>query len=750
MSSLPRLLLPSCLITWLALSSLTPLHAGWKPLTREQAERVESLLAEMTLEEKIGQMNLLTADLDVTGPSLRPGYQEDVAAGRVGAVFNAYTADFTRALQEKAIAGSRLGIPLLFGYDVIHGHRTIFPIPLAEAASWDLEAIEGAARIAAIEATAEGLHWTFAPMVDIARDPRWGRVAEGAGEDVLLGSRIARARVRGFQGQDLGKRDTLLACAKHFAAYGAAQAGRDYHTADLSTQTLHEVYLPPFRAALDEGVATFMTAFNEVDGIPATGHAGLLTDLLRNRWGFQGFVVTDYTSINEMVPHGYAQDLRHAGALAARAGVDMDMQGSVFQRFLVDLVRSGEVPTERIEEAARRILEMKARLGLLEDPFRYCDPERERRLVLHPSHLQAAREMARKSMVLLENRDQVLPLGLEVRKIALVGPLADSRRDLIGSWSAAGDGERAISVLDAFRSRAGKELSIAHARGCEIQGEDRSGFAAARQVALDADLVVAVCGEAYSMSGEAASRTRLDLPGVQRALLELLVSTGKPVVLVLMSGRPLDLSWEAENLSAILQAWFPGVMGGPAVVDLLTGDHAPEGRLPVTFPRSVGQVPIFYAAKNTGRPVDPERPGEKYKSRYLDSPNSPLYPFGYGKTYTRFAYSDLQLDTEVLAGDGALQVSARLTNQGQRPGVEVAQLYVRDRFGAVTRPVRQLVDFQRVHLGPGESRAIRFRIRPQALAFPVGNGDPTPEPGDFEIFLGPDASRGLRGSFRLE
>ncbi len=713
------------------------------------SERVESLIRRMTLEEKVGQLNLLTSDWDVTGPSIRGDYAEEVSRGRVGAVFNAYTADFTRQLQERAVRGSRLGIPLLFGYDVVHGHRTIFPIPLGEAASFDLEAIQGAARIAATEAAAEGIHWTFAPMVDVARDPRWGRVAEGAGEDPWLGSEVARARVRGFQGEDLGAVDTLAACAKHFAAYGAPQAGRDYHSVDLSWQTLHEVYLPPFRAAFDAGAATVMTAFHDLNGIPCTAHPFLLGDLLRDTMGFPGLVVTDYTSINELVPHGLASDEAEAGRLAFTAGVDMDMQGSVFSRHLGAAVRAGAVPAERLDGAVRRVLLLKERLGLLEDPFRYCDGERQRQAALHPSHLAAARRLAQESFVLLENRGGVLPMTRRPLSLAVVGPLADSRRDLIGSWSAAGDGERPESVLGALRTALGEGAILRHARGCAVDGEDRSGFAAALAAAAASEVVLAVMGESYDMSGEAASRTRLDLPGVQSELVRELVATGKPVVLVVMSGRPLALEWESRHVAALLMAWFPGTMGGPALADVLLGKAAPSGRLPVTMPRSLGQVPIFAASRNTGRPVDPARPGEKYRSRYLDSPNEPLYPFGSGRSYTSFEYRDLEVSPRRVERRGRVTVTARLANVGARSGTEVVQLYMRDPVARVVRPLRQLRGFQRVTLRPGQTRVVRFELGHEDLAYPTETGEWVVEPGTIEVYVGPDSGTGLAGSFEV-
>jgi len=739
---------------WLAvailavLSTAMGLAAGLPPLSTGDHGRVEALLKGMTLEERIGQMTLMTSDWDVTGPTVRKDYLADIEAGRVGAIFNAYTAAFTRKLQTLAVERTRCKIPLLFGYDVIHGHRTIFPISLAETASWDLEGIERAARIAAREAAAEGLHWTFAPMVDVARDPRWGRISEGAGEDVHLGCLVARARVRGFQGDSLRSTDTILACAKHFAAYGAAQAGRDYHTVDLSERTLWSTYLPPFAAAIDEGAATVMTAFNELNGVPATANEFLLSKVLRSTWGFRGFVVTDYTSINEMVPHGYATDDADAARLAVSAGVDMDMQGSTFRNHLARLVAQGLVPAHRIEEAARRILEAKARLGLLDDPYRYCDEDRERRVVMAPEHLAFARDFARRCVVLLKNEPAVLPLASTPGRVALVGPLADGRRHMIGSWSAAGDWQRAVTVLEAFRERLGAE-NVVHAAGCPIDGDDRSEFAEARRVARSADIVVAVVGEGYDQSGEAACRTSLGLPGAQEALVRMLTATGKPLVLVVMSGRPLGLSWEAQHVPAIVQAWFLGTTAGHAVTDVLFGDHNPSARLPVTIPRNVGQIPLHYDMKNTGRPVDPAHPDEKYKSRYLDVPNTPLYPFGHGLSYTTFSYGDVRLGSSRLRRGAPIELSVEVRNTGRRDGDEVVQVYLHDRVGSVTRPVRQLADFRRIRLRRGERQRVSFSLPPDRLAFWRRDMTYGTEPGSFTVYVGGSSQATTAATFEL-
>lgn len=706
----------------------------------EMRRFVDALMARMTLKEKIGQLTLLTSDWESTGPTLRESYKQDIASGNVGAIFNAYTAGYTRELQKVAVERTRLRIPLLFGYDVIHGHRTIFPISLGEAASWDLSAIQLAARVAASEAAAEGLHWTFAPMVDVARDPRWGRVSEGSGEDVYLSSRIAEARVRGFQGRDLGATDTILATAKHFAAYGAAQAGRDYHTTDMSERELRDTYLPPFKAALDAGAGTFMTAFNELDGVPATGNKFLLTDVLRNEWGFEGFVVTDYTSINEMVPHGYARDEAHAGELAINAGVDMDMQGAVFMNHLEKSVAEGRVSQKRIDDAVRSILMMKYRLGLFHDPYRYSDPAREKAVVYKPEFLQAARDIARKSMVLLKNQGDVLPLTASAKSIAVIGPLGDSKEDMIGSWSAAGDRKtRPVTLLEGLRARVRNGVQVTHVRGAGYDfkdANDTSGFAAAVAAARNADVIVAAMGERWDMTGEAASRTSLDLPGAQQALLQELKKIGKPIVLVLMSGRPNSIEWAAQNVDAILHAWYPGTMGGHAIVDVLFGDYNPSGKLPITFPRTVGQVPIFYNAKNTGRPYTAENPQQKYLSRYLNTPNTPLYPFGYGLSYTDFSYSPVTLNRTSIGPGQTLRATVTVTNTGKRAGEEVVQLYVRDLVGSVTRPVKELKGFQKIALRPGARNTVTFALTDQDLAFHRADMSYGSEPGQFKLFIG--------------
>lgn len=697
--------------------------------------KIDALLQQMTLEEKIGQMTLYTSDWDVTGPTIRSGYRKDIEAGKVGAIFNAYSVDYVRDLQEMAVEKTRMKIPLMFGYDVIHGHRTIFPMPLAQAATWNMEAIEHSERIAAIEATAEGLNWTFSPMVDVARDPRWGRIMEGSGEDTYLTSRIAVARVKGFQGNDLADDNTLVACAKHYAAYGAALAGRDYNTVDMSDRVLRETYLPPFKACVDAGVGTFMTSFNEVDGIPATGSEYLLREILKKEWDFDGFVVTDYTSIAEMVPHGIVANNKEAGELAVNAGVDMDMQSGIFNDFLAQSVIEGKVKVSDIDDAVRRILRIKMLLGLFDDPYKYCNKQRQDTLIYHPEHLAFARAFAAESMVLLKNQNQTLPLSKQTGTIAVIGPLADSKKDMIGAWSAAGDFNKSVTVLEGIKGKVPTQR-VVYARGCEVEGDDRSSFDEAVTLAGRSDAVILVIGETKEMSGEAASRSEITLPGVQQELAEALIATGKPVVVVLMNGRPLDLSWLDAHAPAILEAWFPGTQAGHAVADVLFGDYNPSAKLTVSFPRNLGQVPIFYNNKNTGRPMS----AEKYTSKYLDVPNTPLYPFGYGLSYTTFKYDNLRISSPVLKANQKVEVSIQVTNTGKMAGHEVVQLYVRDLVGSVTRPVKELKDFRKIYLEPGAQSVVTFEITPATLEFLTRDMQRAAEAGDFEVFVGTDSS----------
>ena len=706
--------------------------------------RVDSLLRIMTLDEKIGQMVLFTSDWDVTGPTIREGYLDDIRSGRCGNIFNAYTVDYIRELQRVAVEESRLGIPLMFGYDVVHGHKTIFPIPLGESCSWDLDLIRRSASASAAEAAASGLNWTFAPMVDISVDPRWGRVSEGAGEDPYLGSLIAAARVKGFQGENLANPLTVLACVKHFAAYGAPFAGRDYNTVDMSERQFREFYMPPYKAGVDAGALSVMTAFNEYDGVPATGNPYLLKDLLKGEWNFQGFVVTDYTSINEMVHHGYARDEAEAGVKAVNAGVDMDLQGEVYFSYLRGLVDSGFVREKTIDDAVRRILNVKAKLGLFDDPYLYCDRARENQVVSNPEIKALSRDAARRSMVLLKN-EGCLPFDRGDR-IAVIGELAASRRDLLGSWKAAGEWDDMNSILDAVRAYNGA-ANVIYAEGCRKIGSDRSGFGEAMDAVAQADKVLMVIGEDWDWSGEAASRTDIGVPGIQSELLKMIASAGKPVAVVLLNGRPLVLEEESKDADAILEAWYPGTMGAEAVTDIVFGQYNPSGKLTMTFPRSVGQIPVFYYEKNTGRPI--YLPNDKYKSKYLDSPNEPLYPFGYGLSYTDFKYSNLTLSSPKMKKGHTIDATVTVTNIGSRTGEETVQLYIRDLIGSVTRPVKQLKGFQKLVLAPGESRTVTFTIDDEMLSFWRHDMTFGIEDGDFKVMVGGSSSDLLQTSFSL-
>lgn len=721
--------------------------ASWTGDTRLDA-KVNDLLGQMTLEEKVGQLMQHSSDDNATGPATKANILGEIRAGRCGAMLNVTGAAYSKTLQEVAVNESRLKIPLIFGYDVIHGFKTIFPICLGQAASWDIAAIENSDRIAATEATSAGIHWTYSPMVDIARDPRWGRMSEGAGEDTYLGTQIGKARIRAFQGDDLSRVDTMLACAKHFAAYGAAQAGRDYFTTEVSERTLREVYLPPFHAAVEAGVATFMAAFNDLNGVPASGNKFLLETILRREWGFKGFVVSDWGSVNELQHHGFASSPREATRLGFSAGVDMDMESKLYYPHLIELVRSGEVTEEQITVSVGRILAMKAKLGLFDDPYRYADPAREKATLMRPEYLEAARDLARRTFVLLKNEKQTLPIQKEAT-LALVGPLADSRIDLLGSWRGRGETSDVVTVLEGFKKVFPAERLL-YARGCDVTGKDTSGFAEARAAADKADVVVAVLGESWDMSGESSSRAHLDLPGQQAALLAELKKSGKPVVLVLTCGRALVLEDVIPLADSVVVAWLPGTMGGPAIADVITGAYNPAGKLPVTFPRNVGQVPIFYNHKQSGRP-QPEGERIQYRSNYLDSPNSPLFPFGFGLSYTHFTYANLKLSSSRMQAKGEpIKVSVTVKNDGAYDGEEVAQLYVRDLFGSVTRPVRELKGFSKIFLKKGEQREVSFALAPADLAFWRADMTFGTETGNFEVFVGGDSDAKLKGTFALE
>ncbi|MBI9061776.1 MAG: beta-glucosidase BglX [Marinilabiliaceae bacterium] len=704
----------------------------------DQAEMdvfLDSLMTEMTLEEKIGQTVLFASWWDVTGPVSDNNIVEDAKQGKVGAVFNALTADFIYRMQKEVVENSRLGIPLLFGYDVIHGYATTFPTPFAMSASWDPLQIEKSCRVAAIEAAADGLNWTFAPMVDIARDPRWGRIAEGAGEDTYLGSVIAAAQVRGFQGNDLSDEATLLACAKHFAAYGAAQAGRDYHTVDISERVLREVYLPPFKAACDAGVATYMTAFNELDGTPCSAHEHLLNDILKEKWGFNGFVVTDYTSIKEMVNHGSVADEKEAGEASMNSGVDMDMQSGIFMNHLKQSIEEGKVKEATVNEACRRILEMKYRLGLFEDPYRYCRPDAEKQnKIKSPEHFALAHEMAKKSIVLLKNEGGLLPLKkADLKSVALIGPMTDEQKQQLGAWHTTGKPETVTTILTAFKEKLGKATKIYTARGCDWEGDDRSGFAEALATAKKADVVVMCMGERENMGGEAASRVHIDIPVIQKELIKAIYKTGKPIVLLLHNGRPLTITWENENLPAIVECWHLGSMAGPAIADVVFGDYNPSGKLTATFPQHLGQVPIHYNMKNTGRPYNPN---DHFTTRYQDCSNDPLYPFGYGLSYSSFEYSDITLDKTVLEATGFMRATIQVSNTSGRDGEEVVQLYIRDLVGSVTRPVKELKGFEKVMIPAHKTVEVSFVIEAEDLAFWRKDMTFGAEKGSFQLFIG--------------
>jgi len=626
---------------------------------------------------------------------------------------------------------------------VIHGHRTIFPIPLGQSCTWDLVAIENAERIAAKEATAEGINWTYAPMVDIARDPRWGRVSEGSGEDTWLGCKIAEARVRGFQGKDLKANNTILACAKHFAAYGAAQAGRDYHAVDLSEISLYEWYLPPFKACLDAGVASFMTSFNEIGGIPSTANKWLLSDLLRGTWGFKGFVVTDYTSINEMVNHGIAADVEDAAMLALNAGVDMDMQGSAFLNFGDALLKEDKIKMERIDEAVRVVLEAKDNLGLFDDPYLYCNKQRQENEIMTAEDLAFARKMVSASCVLLKNENRTLPVPDNIKTLAVIGPLADSKKDMLGNWSAAGKWENCVTLLEGIKNLAGDRVEVRYEKGCNVSGDDRSGFDAAINLAQRSDYVILALGENREMSGEAASRSSIDLPGVQNDLAEAVIKIGKPTAAVLFNGRPLAITRLNLSAPAILETWFGGTQAGNGIADVLFGVYNPSGKLTMTFPRNEGQIPIFYNHKNTGRPYNPEKPDEKYVSRYLDVSNDPLYPFGFGLSYTTFSYSGL----EVNVTGTTINIKVDVSNTGIRDGEEIVQLYIQDKVGSITRPVKELKGFQKVMIKNGETKKLIFSLKPDDLSFYHPDLKKYWEPGEFAAFVGTNSKETISKSF---
>ena len=726
--------------------------------------KVDSLLSIMTIDEKIGQMNQYNGFWDVTGPAPKNGDAKfkfnNLKKGLVGSMLNVRGVEEITALQKIAVEETRLGIPLIIGNDVIHGYKTLSPIPLAEAASWDLEEIENSARIAALEASAAGTNWTFAPMVDISRDARWGRVMEGAGEDPFLGSLIAAARVRGFQGDDLSKHNTIAATAKHFAGYGFAESGRDYNTVDVSKNTLYNIILPPFIATLDAGVRTFMNGFNELDGVPVTGSLFLQRDLLKGEWNFDGFVISDWGSIQEMIPHGYAKDGAHATELAIKAGSDMDMESHLYIKNIKELVESKKLDIKLIDDAVSRILRVKFELGLFDDPYKYLNVEREKEVLYHPDNQKGVLEMAKKSIVLLKNKTNLLPLKKENQTIALIGALANDNNSPLGNWRTNSDNNTAITVLEGMKAypknkliyRRGADVNLNRGGVVKfhekviINENDKSGFSAAKSAAKNADVVVMVLGEDGFQSGEGRSRTSIGIPGVQQELLEEVYKVNKNIVLVLMNGRPLNINWADKNIPSIVEAWQLGTQTGNAVAQVLYGDYNPSGKLPMSFPRSVGQIPIYYNYKNTGRP-GPKK--EIFWSHYNDEVNTPLYPFGYGLSYTSFEYSNIKIDNKNLIPGEKLNVSVDLKNTGNYSGKEVVQLYIKDRFASVTRPVRELKGFEMVMLSPGETKTINFEISESLLKFYTANETWESESGFFDIFIGTNSNANLQESFEL-
>jgi beta-glucosidase len=706
-------------------------------------EQVAALLKKMTLDEKIGQMNQYSSDFAATGPITKQGdKQEQIRKGMIGSFLNVTGAERTRTLQEMALQ-SRLKIPLLFGQDVIHGYRTIFPIPLAEAASWDMEAIQRSARIAATEVSAAGVHWTFAPMVDIARDPRWGRVMEGAGEDPYLGSLIAKARVQGFQGNGIGNTDAVMACAKHFAAYGAAIGGRDYNAVDISLPTLYNIYLPPFKAAADAGAATFMNSFNDLNGIPATGNKFLQRDILKKEWGFKGFVVSDWGSVGEMINHGYSKDLEEAAAQAANAGSDMDMESRAYTQHLAKLVKTGKVKMSVVDEAVKRILLKKFELGLFNDPFKYCSEEREKQQWNNPVHLDAAHDMAKKSIVLLKNNGALLPISKTVKTIALIGPFVKAIPDNLGFWSYQwpDDSTRVVTLYDGVKNKLGNNTQLLYAKGCNMDDSDSSGFVAAVEAARKADVVILSVGEAGNVSGEAKSRSSIGFQGVQEQLVKAVYATGKPIVVFINAGRPLVFNWTKDNAQAILYSWWLGTKAGDAQADVLFGDYNPSAKLPMSFPRIEGQIPIYYNHYNTGRPAANDS-DVNYVSAYIDLPNSPAYPFGYGLSYASFQYGKLTLSKTNAKGNETITASVPVTNTGSKDGEEVIQLYIRDVTGSIVRPVKELKGFQKLMFRAGETKTVQFRISTNDLKFYTQENAQSStmkydwEPGEFIIMVG--------------
>ncbi len=756
------------ILLFLVASSLF-VAAQTKPASSPDAKMnafVSSLIGKMTLDEKIGQLNLVTPGGAVTGSVVSKDVDDKIRKGLVGGLFGIMGPDKVRQAQDIAVKNTRLHIPLIFGLDVIHGHKTVFPIPLGLSCSWDMPLIENTARIAATEASADGLDWAFSPMVDIARDPRWGRISEGSGEDPWLGSLVAKAMVKGYQGDGLSKANTVMACVKHFALYGAAEAGREYNTVDMSRVKMYQYYLSPYKAAVDAGVGSVMSSFNEIDGIPATGNRWLLTDLLRKQWGFKGLVVSDYTSLNEMTAHGMG-DLETVSALALKAGLDMDMVGEGYLTTLKKSLKEGKASQQDIDRACRLVLEAKYKLGLFEDPYRRIDTERANREILSENNRKAGRNFAAHSFVLLKNNNQTLPLK-QSGTIALVGPLANNQRNMLGTWAVAGDWNKSITVMDGIKNLTGDKVNIIYAKGAnlsddtafskrvnvfgpEIETDLRAADAMIQEAVAAAnksDVVVAVVGEAADMTGESSSRSEINIPESQENLLKALAKTGKPLILVLFNGRPLTLTWENDHANAILDVWFGGTEAGNAIADVLFGNYNPSGKLTATFPRNTGQIPIYYNHKNTGRPYDGSG-FPKFKSNYLDVSNDPLYPFGFGLSYTVFRYSELSLSKKEIKPGEKLQIKVTLTNTGDYDGEETAQMYIRDLVATVTQPVKELKGFQKVFLKKGESKELVFTLGTSDLMFFNNELKYIYEPGDFEVFVGTSSEEVKKAGFTL-
>ena len=730
---------------------------------------IDGLMKKMTLDEKIGQLNLLTAGEATTGSTVSTDIEKKIKAGQLGGLFSISTPQRIRKVQEIAVNQSRMKIPMIFGMDVIHGYRTLFPIPLGLSCSWDMSVIERSAQIAASEASADGICWTYSPMVDVSRDPRWGRISEGSGEDPFLGSAIAKAMVRGYQGNNYASSSNIMACVKHYALYGAAEAGRDYNTVDMSRTRMYNEYFPPYKAAVDAGVGSVMASFNEIDGVPATANKWLLDDVLRKQWGFKGFLVTDYTGINEMIDHGIG-DLQTVSVKALKAGIDMDMVGEGFLTTLKKSVAEKKVNVSEIDVACRRILSAKYDLGLFQNPYRFCDENKAKTEIFSASNRNEARKIATKSFVLLKNSNQTLPLSKK-GTIALIGPLADNKENMVGTWSVSGDFPKSISVLQGIKNVAGNQVNIVSARGANITSDakldervsifgkptyrdsrsDAEMIEEAVKVSANADVIVAALGEAAEMTGEAASRSDISLPQNQQDLLKALLKTGKPVVLVLFTGRPLTLTWENENVPAILNVWFAGSEAGNAIADVLFGDVNPSGKLSATFPRNVGQIPIYYSHKNTGRPLgDDSKWFQKFRSNYLDVPNSPLFPFGYGLSYTTFQYSDIKLSKNSLTQTDKIMASVEVKNTGNFDGEEVVQLYIHDKVGSITRPVKELKGFEKIMLKKGESKMVSFTISVNDLKFYDNKLNYKAEAGEFELMIGTNSEDLKKVNFVLK